>query len=105
MLYFLLLVITRISYIHSSNCDCSLIDLEEQEKLNRELFRFRIEYPNGLNKYQENQYNYQNGFECGSVAIYEYYISYFNVTSSNKQCKKCTQNGNMVITSNHQYFN
>ena len=56
MLYILLLIISQINYIHSSNCDCSLIDLEEQEKLNRELYRFRIEYPNGLNKYQENQY-------------------------------------------------
>lgn len=83
-----------IKSIKNSACECSLYELEELEKLNKELYRVRIEYPNGLNKYNDNQYTYYSGFQCGSVALYDVLVEVNNVTISNKQCKKCTPNGN-----------
>ncbi len=91
---FLILIGFKINSITNIKCECSLHDLEEQEKLNKEIYRIRIEHPNGLNKYEINEYTYFSSFECDSVALYEVDTSISkNQTVSNKQCKKCTING------------
>lgn len=87
--------------ILNTPCDCSLYDLEEQEKLNKEMYRIRIELPNGLNKYSDSQYTYYSNFNCDSVALYDVLIESNNLTISNKQCKKCTPNGKLLIKLKH----
>lgn len=90
----LVILSLEIKSLVSIKCECTLHELEEQEKLNKDIYRIRIEQPSGLKKYEINEYTYNSSFECDSVALYEVNTAVStNQTVSNKQCKKCTING------------
>lgn len=68
-----------------SSCTCRIGDLEEIERLNKEIKRIRIEHPNGLEKLPDNL-PYSSTVDCNSVVLY--------VTNEiEKKCRSCTKNG------------
>ena len=92
LFYSIILSINIAVVLCDTKCTCKVGGLDEIEKLNKDLKRIRVEYPNGLNKYPDNQLSYNSYVDCDSMVLYEIVSDRFKGVV-NKKCRTCTRNG------------
>ena len=75
-----------------AECSCKIGDLEELEKLNRDLKRIRVEKSNKVEKYLPNELNSDSSVNCDSLVLYEIINDGFKGAIL-KKCRVCTSKG------------
>jgi len=75
-----------------TECSCKVGDLEELEKLNRDLQRIRVEKSNRVEKYLPTELNSNSIVNCDSLVLYEIINDGFKGAIL-KKCRVCTSKG------------